>query len=61
MYNILSSHDVVSFQRYDEEEKLGTPVRVLEWIARTLQQQVPQPVSDVTVLHARYSSRCPNR
>ena len=32
-------------QRYDEEEKLGTPQRVCEWIARVLQQQVPQPVS----------------
>ena len=51
MYIILHVHEDICArisrvaQRYDEEEKLGTPQRVCEWIARVLQQQVPQPVS----------------
>jgi hypothetical protein len=28
-------------KRYDEEEKLGTPRRVMEWIGRALQGQIP--------------------
>ena len=53
--------DVFVFQKYDEQEQLGTPARVIEWVNGVLAGDVSNAVSAVllSLLHSLHSPHSP--